>query len=219
MKKEVLLIITLSGLWLKGFTQSGSLGQFYYVGAGRPLYMVPVIGYHTTGNWYIEGRYNYETINSASVYFGKTIKKKALISYSITPIAGLVAGRFNGGSIGVNAELDYKKFYFSSQSQYTFSIENKATNFTYSWSDLTYRLKTWVSAGVSLQQTNLYKATGTFEKGILIKAEYKFFSFPLYIFNPLTNNRYFVLGLDIEWEHKKNTGNSSSSAYTKMTDL
>jgi hypothetical protein len=90
--------------------------------------------------------------------------------------------------------LEYKKISFSSQSQYTFSIEDQAANFTYSWSDLTYQLNEWVSAGVSLQQTR-----GLFEKGILVKGAYKKLSIPLYVFSPLTNERYFVLGLNLEW--------------------
>jgi hypothetical protein len=195
MKRRLLLAIMLSGLSLKGFCQeNGTVEQNYYLGENRPFCWAPVVGYRTPGDWYTEARGNYEAIGSASLYFGKTFRKKALISYSITPIAGLVAGSFNGGSVGVNFVMDYKKISFSSQSQYTFSTENRAINFTYSWSDLTYQLKGWMSAGVSLQQTK-----GLFEKGILVRGAYKNWSIPLYVFNPATRERYFVLGLNVEW--------------------
>jgi hypothetical protein len=195
MKRRLLLTIALSGLLLKGFSQSnGTFEQNYYLGESRPFAWVPVVGYRTPGNYYIEARGNYEAINSASLYFGKTFRKKALVSYSITPIAGLVTGSFNGGSVGANVALDYKKISVSTQSQYTFSIENRATNFTYSWSDLTYQLKEWVSAGVSLQQIR-----GLFEKGILVRGVYKNWSIPIYVFNPAASERYFVLGLNVEW--------------------
>jgi len=196
MKRRLLLTIALSGLSLRGFSQSnGTFEQDYYLGENRSFCWVPVVGYCTPGNWYFEARCNYEAINSASVYFGKAFRKKALISYFIIPIAGLVMGRFNGGSVGANVGLDYKKISFSSQSQYTFSIKNRATNFTYSWSDLTYQLKGWVAAGFSLQQTR-----GLFEKGILLRGEYKNLSIPLYVFNPVTTSeRYFVVGLNVEW--------------------
>jgi hypothetical protein len=195
MKRRLLLTIALSGLSLKGFNQSnGSFEQDYYLGVHRSFCWVPVVGCHLPNNWYFEARGNYEAVNSASLYFGKVFGKKGLISYSITPVAGLVMGMFNGGSVGANVALDYKKLSFSSQSQYTFSIENGATNFTYSWSDLTYQVKKWVSAGVSLQQTR-----GLFEKGILVRVAYKNLSIPLYVFNPATSERYFVLGLNLEW--------------------
>ncbi len=195
MKRRLLLTIALSGLSLKGFDQPNGTGeQYFYLGKERPFSRVSVLTYLAPSAWYIEARGNYEASNSASLYFGKAFRKTAPVSYSITPIAGLVAGGFNGGSVGANVALDYKELSFSSQSQYTFSIENKAENFTYSWADLTYQLKKWVSAGVSLQQTR-----GVFEKGVLIKGVYKKLSIPLYVFSPLTNERYFVLGLNLEW--------------------
>ena len=199
MKRRLLLTITLSGLLLKGFSQSnGAYEQDCYLGENRSFCWVPVLSYRAADNWYFEARSNYEAINSASLYFGKIFRKKALISYSIIPIAGLVMGTFNGGSVGANVGLDNKKISFSSQSQYTFSTENRATNFTYSWSDLAYQLKDWMSAGISLQQTR-----GLFEKGILVRAAYKNFSIPLYVFNLTTSKRYFVLGLNVEWSHEK----------------
>ena len=193
------MTIALSGLLLKGFSQStGTYEQDCYLGENRSFSWVPVLSYCIPGNWYTEARGNYEAINSASLYFGKTFRKKALISYSIIPIVGLVMGTFNGGSVGANVALDYRKISFSSQSQYTFSVENRTENFTYSWSDLTYQLKEWAAAGVSVQQTR-----GLFEKGILVRGVYKNFSIPLYVFNLTTSERYFVLGLSVEWSHGK----------------
>lgn len=195
MKRRLLLTIMLSGLSLKGFSQSnGSFEQDFYLGRNRPFCWVPVVGYCTPGNWYFEARGNYEAINSASLYFGKVFSKRALISYSVIPIAGVVMGSFNGGSVGANVALDYKKISFTSQSQYTFSIENRATSFAFSWSDLTYQLKSWLATGVSLQQTR-----GLFEKGILVRGIYRNLSTQLYVFNPATSERYFVLGLNAEW--------------------
>jgi hypothetical protein len=195
MKRRLLLTIALSGLSLKGFSQSnGSFEQDFYLGGNKSFCWVPVVGYCTPGNWYFEARGNYEAMNSASLYFGKVFRKKALISYSVIPIAGFVMGRFNGGSVGANVALDYKKISFSSQSQYTFSIENRATNFTFSWSDLTYQLKGWLAAGVSLQQTR-----GLFEKGILVRGIYRNLSTQLYVFNAAASERYYVLGLNAEW--------------------
>ena len=198
MKKGLLLILLLSGLWLNGFTQ-GSFQQYYYAGGTNRLsYYAPVLGYHIGGNWYVEGRYNYEEINTGSLYVGKTFEHETLMSYtSITPIIGAVAGTFKGGAIGANVELDYRRLVFSSQSQYTFSIENKTTNFVYSWSDLEYRIKRWLALGVSLQQTNVYSNKGTFEKGVFIMLQYKSVSLPVYLFNPSTNDRYYVVGLNI----------------------
>ena len=187
--------MSLAVLLLKGFGQArGAFEQDFYAGGNRPFCWVPVLSYCTPGDWYFEARGNYEAINSASLYVGKTFEKKGTVSYSVTPMAGLVTGSFNGGSVGANVTLDYKNLSFSSQSQYTGSILNPLRNFTYSWSDLTYEVKGWVAAGASVQQTR-----SVIEKGILLTGIYKNWSIPLYVFNPASCKRYFVLGLIVAW--------------------
>ena len=189
------------GLWHKVIAQQhGGVEQYYYMGRYRTFTIVPVAYYQSSQNWYAEGRYNYEALNTLSLYLGKTFEKKAAFSYTASPIAGVVLGQMNGGSIGINLEMGYRRFYFNTQSQYTFSVQQQAKNFIYSWSDLTYRFSENFSAGLSLQQTKLYQVNGAFERGFLIKPGFKNLSFPLYVFMPETSGRYFVLGINYEWQ-------------------
>ncbi len=202
MKKRLMLIMFL-GLWHNIYAQSKvTLQQYYYRGQQMPFNFMPIVSYQAETKWYLESRYNYEAKNAASLYIGKAFEGTAPFSYSVTPLVGLVLGDFNGGSAGANISFDYKRLSFSSQAQYTFSVEDKTNNYSYSWSDLTFRANKWLSAGVSLQQTNIYQTTGKFEKGLIIKPQYKKFTFPLYIFNPTSNERYFVLGVNFEMEVK-----------------
>lgn len=199
MKKLILLII-LSGLWHNAHPQiHAGAGQYYYMGEGQTFTFVPVIYFQTSNNWYMEGRYNYEAMKTISVYAGRTFEKTSAVSYSASPVAGAVMGRFNGGSIGVNGEADYKRYFFSSQLQYTFSVEDRTENFMYSWSDLSFQALNNIYAGFSVQQTNLYKERCKLEKGVFLKALFNKWSLPLYVFNPGARERYFVLGLTYDW--------------------
>ncbi len=198
--KKVMLLIMLSGLSHEANLQAqGGVEQYYYMGERRALTFIPIAYYQTSSNWYIEGRYNFEALKTFSVYAGKTFEKEAALSYSASPVAGVVMGRFNGGSVGGNLEVDYKRFFFSSQLQYTFSMEDKTENFIYSWSDLSYQVLNNISGGFSVQQTNLYAVKYKLEKGIFLKALLGNWSFPLYVFSPFTKERYFVLGLNLDW--------------------
>lgn len=198
--KKVMLLIMLSGLWHKAHTQShGGVQQYYYMGERQTFTFVPVVYYQTSSNWYIEGRYNFEALKTFAVYAGKTFEKEAALSYSLSPVAGLVAGRFKGGSVGGNIESDYNRFFLSSQFQYTFSIQDRTENFMYIWSDIGYEAFSNISAGFSVQQTSLYKERSMFEKGIFITASFKKWSLPFYVFSPTTRDRYFVLGLNCDW--------------------
>src|SRR5438270_2856188 len=147
--KKLLLLIILLELWHNGNRQVKEGGeQYYYMGERQTFTMVPVINFETSKNWYVEGRYNFEALNTMSVYAGKTFYKKAVASYSVSPVIGAVLGRYKGGSVGVNGDADYKKYSFSSQLQYTFSINHKTQDFLYSWSDLSYQPLNNFSTGV-----------------------------------------------------------------------
>ena len=114
--------------------------EYYYLGAKQAFTLVPIVYFQNHQNWYFEGRYNYEALNTVSVYAGKIYERKAKISWSVNPVMGLLMGEYKGGSAGMNIKADYKKLSFSSQSQYTFSLFNKKENFTYSWSELAFNL-------------------------------------------------------------------------------
>ncbi len=190
----------LFGWWHNAHAQQAGLDQYYYTGTYRNFTFAPVAYYQTETKWYAEGRFNYEALNTLSLYAGKTFERKATFSYTASPIAGVVFGRINGGSAGINLECDYRNVYLNTQSQYTFSVQQRSNSFIYSWSDLTYKFSKNFAAGLSVQQTKIYQLNGAFEKGFLLKAAYKNWSFPLYIFRPGSSERYFVLGLNYEWQ-------------------
>lgn len=195
-----MLLIALSGLSHKTLAQAaGCAGEYIYTGASQPFTLVPVIYYQTAGNWYVEGRYNYEEQKTMSVYAGKVFEKKGAFSYSASPVIGVVLGRFNGGSAGVNTGFDYRRLSFSSQFQYTFSVQDQTENFFYSWSDISWRLSDNIYSGISVQQTNLYKLKLRLEKGFFVKVVFNKWTFPFYVFSPAAKERYFVIGVTRDW--------------------
>lgn len=129
----------------------------------------------------------------------------------MTPLLGGAIGNFNGISTGANLDIDYGSFFISMQSQYSFSTDQRADNFFYNWSELAYQPLPWLYGGVSVQHTRLYKTETNFEPGILIGFTFRNLTIPLYTFAPFNKNRYFMLGLTVEWENspgkrlKKNT--------------
>ncbi|MEO7767226.1 MAG: hypothetical protein ABIS01_07360 [Ferruginibacter sp.] len=200
--KSIMLLMIVCGWWHKAVSQSqGGLEQYYYVD-NKGVSITPIAWYQNEKGWYAEGRYNYEAEKTLSLYAGKTFENKAKVSYAVSAMMGVVIGKLNGASIAVNTDLDYKKLFFSLQSQYTFSLKDRNANFLYNWCDLGYRLSPGFSAGISLQQTNLYETIAASEKGFFVKAEFGRWAFPLYIFNISNNGRYAVMGLSFTWEYK-----------------
>lgn len=182
-----------------------SIGQYAYLHTQQPLYLSPIVQYQGPRNWYAEARYNYEEQHTFSLYGGRTFSADTTpghrFSYTITPMAGIMEGSLHGGSAGLNAELDYKGIYFSTQSQYSFSWREDSKNFFFSWSEIGYRPLKWLFAGVSVQQTKSYRARAVTEPGLFVCFAFRQWSFPLYAFRPAQGPAYFVAGIIHEWKY------------------
>jgi len=169
--------------------------EFCYTGQPLASALVSRAWYQGDDKWYGEVRYNYEEVQTLSLYGGKTFSRKEDLSWSFTPFAGLVMGKLKGGSGGVNLSLEYKKLIFSSTSQYTFSAEDRYCNFFFSWSELGCQVSEGFYAGLAMQQTRLYKTAVKWEPGIQLGFSFKKWTIPFYIFNPTSNKKYFVSGV------------------------
>lgn len=177
-----------------------SIEQYHVVGNNHNYMPMSIAQFQSDKKWYAEGRYNYEELETFSMYVGKTFSKQRDLSYSLTPLLGAALGKFNGVSAGINMDFDYGNFFFSGQSQYSFSTDQRTDNFFYNWSELGYQPLEWLYGGVSVQNTRLYKTETIFEPGILVGFSFRNLTIPLYTFAPFKKNRYFMLGLSIEWE-------------------
>ncbi len=182
--------------------EHGSFEQYYYARAGAASVIVPKISYQNRHNWFGEVRYNYEELQTISFNAGKMFSNSKTFSYSLAPYAGLVLGRLNGGSLGSKIDLGFKGLFFSSESQYTFSVNDKTENFFFMWSELGYQLTHLVYSGIALQLTHPFEIKNNWEPGVMVGFTYKSWTFPLYAFSPTNNNRNYVLGINWEWNYK-----------------
>lgn len=205
MKKSFTLIVLSLILNCKAKSQSnGGMEKNYYLNDNASFLLVPSLYYQSNNNWYFEGRYNFEAQNAGSFYVGKVFEKGSNISYSINPVAGLIVGSFNGFSLGFNGDISFKNIGFSTQSQRTFSINDKESNFYYSWSDLEIDLNKNLAVGCAVQHTRLFDKRDFIDKGLFIKLKGSRWSLPLYAFMQPDKSRYYMVGLNYEWPHKNN---------------
>jgi len=183
---------------------TGTVEQYYFTrAAGSEGMMTPMANFTSSDNWYGEARYNFDELNTFSLYGGKRFSGRGNLSWEATPLIGGLIGQMNGGSVGVNFGLDYRKLFFTSQSQYSFSVDNNADRFFYNWLEFGYNATSWMYAGFAMQQTNIYKSLGKLEPGCMVGFSIKKWTIPLYAFNTGEGERYFVLGLNWQWEAKK----------------
>lgn len=188
-----------------GFSQSViNFEQYHVVNPGQPYSYMPVMNYQHSSNWYAEARYNYEDIETFSLYLGKAFTfGKNDLSCSLVPMLGGSVGRFNGISTGLNIDMEYDKFFFSSQSQYSRSTNQCSQSFTYSWSEVGYQSLKWLYAGLSVQHTYDRVIGNELQPGVMIGFTFNRFTIPVYTFEPFNSGRNFIVGLTMEWKHTK----------------
>lgn len=173
--------------------------NYTMLSSGEEYVWMPVLHHQGKKGFYAEMRYNYEASRTVSVYAGKSFSNKGAILYSITPMAGFVFGEYTGASAAMNGELEYRKFFFSSQAQYTVNKDDRADNFFFNWSELGYQPVKWFYAGISTQLTQLHKTSLVPEYGLMIGLVIKKITIPVYVFNPLGKKKNYIIGINAEW--------------------
>ncbi|HYG20204.1 MAG TPA: hypothetical protein VD816_14800 [Ohtaekwangia sp.] len=204
MKSKLLLLLLLVTVAKVNGQLSGGFEHIYYVEDGNDFSMGPIGYIQNKAGWYAEVRYNYEEKRTFSLYVGKVYSNEGELSYAITPMVGGVIGRFKGGSAGLDVDLDFRGFFVSTQSQYTFSVNEEISNFYFAWSEAGYQPLPWVYGGVALQQTYFPQTKETVtHPGALIALCYKNWTLPLYLFDTGQSTRTFICSIIWNWEQKK----------------
>jgi hypothetical protein len=180
----------------------GGYEQYDYLGKSVTNAFVPILHVENAKGWHAEMRYNYEEWKAFSFYAGKSYSGGRDFSWTITPLIGVVAGRFKGGSAALNVDGEFKKFFFSAQSQYTVASTKENDNFFYNWSELGYTLSEHFYGGLTVQYTRQSCNLKT-EPGLMAGVRFNNLSFPCYLFSPGGALRYVVLGIDYEFGDKK----------------
>ena len=135
------------------------------------------------GLLHLEGRYNYEAIDSGSIWAGCNLSVGHEWVFDATPMLGGIFGSVSGVAPGSNLSLSFKGFTLSSQNEYFFDSAGSSGNFFYTWSELTYSPCTWFRAGFAAQRTKAYQTKLDVQRGLMAGITYKKLDFATYVFN------------------------------------
>ncbi len=174
-----------------------SFENYHYLGQQTEAGIIPVMHWETKHNWYTEVRYNYEEKGTCSVFSGYSFRGGREWEWRVTPLGGFSAGRFNGLSAGLNAEIAKGRFYISSDNQYSVPVDKKGSAFVYSWSEVGIEILKHGLLGVSVQYFRDAESK-SFAPGLLAGIRLKRITFPAYVFEPFSSSRYFVVGVNYE---------------------
>lgn len=132
---------------------------------------------------HLEARYNYEALETGSLWVGYNFSLGKELVFEFAPMLGGVFGDLTGVAPGYNLALSYKRFTLSSQSEYVFDAADTSGNFFYTWSELTYSPWDWLRGGLVIQRTKAYKSDLDIQRGFLVGVSYRKIDFTTFVFN------------------------------------
>jgi hypothetical protein len=160
---------------------SGSASLFAYVVPDDTDFVQPSVTLDR-GWLHLEGRFNYEDLDTASVWAGRNFSVGERVTLEITPMAGVVFGNTDGVAIGYTGSLAWRRLDLSSETEYVFT-EEQADRFLYTWSELGWSAG-WFRGGLTVQRTRVYQTAFDIQRGIFAGITIGRAEFSTYLFNP-----------------------------------
>jgi hypothetical protein len=132
---------------------------------------------------HLEARYNYEALETGSLWVGYNFSFGHSLVLEVTPMLGGVFGDLTGVAPGYALSLSWKGLSLSTQGEFVFDTGDCSGNFFYTWSELSYSPVEWFRAGLAIQRTKLYHTDLDIQRGFLVGFKYKKVDFTTYVFN------------------------------------
>lgn len=157
------------------------------------------VGYADFKAWHMEARYNYEDVNTGSVFGGYRFEAGDKITLGATPMVGTVFGNMNGIAPALEIDVIWKKLDFYSESEYVFDFAEKGNNFFYTWSELAITPFENFRTGMSVQKTKLYQTDLELQRGVFAQYSLWKLTAGFYYFNPFNEDTFLIASLAIEF--------------------
>lgn len=136
------------------------------------------------GAVHLEARYNYENLDTGSVWLGRNFAGGDDLAWAFTPMLGCVFGNTTGLAPGYRGSLGWRKLELYSEGEYVFDTGNSSKDFFYNWSELTLAPVDWFRFGLVTQRTKAYETDRDIQRGVLVGLSAKRIDLTTCVFNP-----------------------------------
>jgi len=176
---------------------SGSLAGYLYL-QEEDDFLLPVLA-ADRGSLHLEGRFQYEDLETGSLWVGRTFEAGTSLRIEVTPMAGLVFGRTDGMAPGLELTLSWRSLELYSESEYLFDFGSQEDNYFYAWSELSWEARPWLRLGLSVQRTRLYDSELEIERGLFAAVSRGPVELRVYGFNLDGDSPFAIAALSVEF--------------------
>jgi hypothetical protein len=105
---------------------------------------------------HLEGRYNYEALQTGSLWVGWNLAWGEALRLSLTPMVGGIFGQVNGIAPGLEWSVAWGPLELYSENEFVIDLGDLEQSYFYAWSELSVRPFEWLRAGLALQRTRAH---------------------------------------------------------------
>ncbi len=164
-------------------TWSYSASIYLYLVPHDDDYVQPTVS-ADRGWLHLEARYNYEDLDTGSLWLGYNLSLGEEATLDVTPKLGFVFGETTGIAPGFHAVLGWKRFVLYSDGEYVVDTDDRENSFFYSWSEATVSPVDRWRAGLVLQRTQVVETLREFQWGILVGVRIAHADIAGHVFDP-----------------------------------
>jgi len=161
---------------------SFSASAYAYIVPGDDDYLQPTFTADRDG-LHLEARYNYEGLETGSVWGGYNFSMGEKVTFEGTAMLGVAFGATTGVAPAYKATLSWTKLVFYSEGEYLFDTNESSDSFFYAWSELSWAPVDWCRIGLAGQRTKVYRTDREIQRGVLIGFSSERVDFTTYAFN------------------------------------
>jgi len=136
------------------------------------------------GPLHLEARYNYEALETWSLWAGWNWSTGETVELQLTPMLGAVFGDVDGIAPGLELSLVWGMLDYYLESEAVFDLDEGEESFTYGWSELAVSPLDWLRVGVVGQRTRVYETDREVQRGVLAQFVLGPSTLGLYWFDP-----------------------------------
>jgi len=175
-----------------------SLSTFYSDPPGSEDRLT-LVAYADRGPLHLEFRYNYEDLETGSLWGGWNLEYTAdEVEIGVTPMLGVVAGETDGIAPGFELDVGWRKLAWYAEAEYLFDSNESDDSYFYCWSTLTYALTESLSAGVVTERSRIVDTDHSVQRGLAVEFASERISVALYAYNLFeSDDSYAVLALGV----------------------
>lgn len=175
-----------------------SLSTYTFVAQHARDYANPI--FTADRDWlHLEARYNYEDLETGSVWLGYNFSFGNRLTFEITPMLGGAFGNLTGVAPGYTITIDYKTVELSMQGEYFFDVGAGSNNFFYTWCELSNSPVEWFRIGLAVDRTQASNSNSDFEIGPLIGFKYKDIALTTYWLSAASDEAKFVFAVTVNF--------------------